>query len=195
MNYSQGKSFLAPRKLFKADKALYFPNMRGYTLENAREVRDTSRVLAGSVSVVTVYSGTWAERQCRTFFAGPRGEELQRLMKEARVQKVDINIEEDWMKAGLIRLFLPNTRKNLEREVWGRYFVVRRGVGEEMRQQLGIANGKVGYVYLVDESWKIRWAGSGVAEEGEREGLLAGVKRLTGRVMAGGKGLPIAAVR
>lgn len=190
MNYSQGKSFLAPRKVFKADKALYFPNMRGYTLENAREIRDTSTVLAGSVSVVSVYSGMWAERQCRTFFAGARGEELQGFMKEARVRKVDINIEEDWMKAGLIRLFLPNTRKNLETEVWGRYFVVRRGVGEEMRQQLGIANGKVGYVYLVDESCKIRWAGSGVADEGEREGLLAGVKRLTGRTMAGGKGLP-----
>lgn len=195
MKYSQGKSFLAPRKLFKADKALYFPNMRGYTLENAREVRDTSRVLAGSVSVVSVYSGTWAERQCRTFFEGTHGKRLQDFMKEERVQKIDVNIEEDWMKAGLIRLFLPNLRRTMDRQAWGKYFVVRRGVGEEMRQQLGMANGKVGYVYLVDESCKIRWAGSGVAEEGEREGLLAGVKRVKGGTMAGEKGSPLAAVR
>lgn len=195
MQYSQGKSFLAPRKLFKADKALYFPNMRGYTLQNAKEVRDTSSVLAGNVSIVNVYSGTWAERQCRTFFEGSRGQELQDLMNEARVQKIDINIEEDWMKAGLIRLFLPNLRRTMDRVLWERYFVVRRGIGQEMREQLGMANGKVGYMYLVDESCKIRWAGSGVAEEDEREGLLAGVKRLKGWITAGEKGSPMAAVK
>lgn len=184
MQYSQGKTFLAPRKLVRADKALYFPNMRGYTLVNPKESRDTTRVLAGvGVSVVSVFSGTWAERQCRSFFAGDEGEELQDLMNEARGQKVEVNIEEDWMKAGLIRLFLPNLKRVVGEEDWPRYFVIRRGVRQEMREQLGLANGKVGYVYLVDEHCRVRWAGSGVAEGWERQALLGGVKRLTGSRM------------
>ena len=134
MQYSQGKTFLAPRKLFRADKALYIPNMRGYTLENPKETRDTTTVLAGvGVSVVSVFSGTWAERQCRSFFVGDEGEKLQDLLNEAKGQKVDVNIEEDWMKAGLIRLFLPNLRRVVGKDDWGRYFVVRRGVRQEMR--------------------------------------------------------------
>lgn len=55
---------------------------------------------------------------------------------------------------------------------------MRRGVSDEMRDDVGWINSKVGYVYLVDWECKIRWAGSGRAEAGEKEGLVAGVKKL-----------------
>lgn len=182
MQYSQGKTFVAPRTLLRAQKALYFPNLRGYTLADSRGTSDTTAVLAGKISVVSVHSNTWAEQQTHTFVRGGEVENALKYysaeMTEVGVQSVEINIEEDWMKAGLIRLFLPSLRKRVEREKWGRYFVVRRGVGLEVREELGLVNEKVGYVYLVDESCKIRWAGSGVAEYMEKEGLIMGLRKL-----------------
>lgn len=54
-----------------------------------------------------------------------------------------------------------------------------------MKMSIGMANGKVGYVYLVDKACRIRWAGSGDAVEGEREGLVACVKKLMEKVKMG----------
>ena len=39
-------------------------------------------------------------------------------------------------------------------------------------------NHKIGYVYLLDENCRIRWAGSGPAEEGELDALNNGVRKL-----------------
>lgn len=39
-------------------------------------------------------------------------------------------------------------------------------------------NSKVGYVYLLDEKCKVRWAGSSIAEPGELESLNKGVMKL-----------------
>lgn len=184
MRHHRGKTFLSPPKPFKSEAALYFPNMQGYTIGTPSMVADTTNVLNGRTSIVSVFSGTWAERQTQTFVGEEQNPELakevERLGKEG-LQRVWINIEEDWMKAGLIRLFLGGLRKRLKPGEWGRSFVVRRGVEEDVKMSVGMANGKVGYVYLVDWGCRIRWAGSGDAEEGEREGLLACVRRLIGK--------------
>lgn len=47
-----------------------------------------------------------------------------------------------------------------------------------MREALGVGNSTVGYVYLVDSQYRVRWAGSGRAEEGERKSLVTGLGRL-----------------
>ena len=47
-----------------------------------------------------------------------------------------------------------------------------------MRDMMGLLNSRVGYVYLLDSRCRIRWAGSGRAEGGEKEGLVRGVGRL-----------------
>jgi ATPase complex subunit ATP10 len=67
---------------------------------------------------------------------------------------------------------------------WDKYFMIklprdiRRGLTDDVRDAMGFLNSQVGYVYLVDSSCKIRWAGSGHAWEGEVEGLNAAVQRL-----------------
>jgi len=91
---------------------------------------------------------------------------------------VDINVEENAMKAALIRLFMGNLKRRLPVEAHGRYFLVRRGITEDMRDEIGLLNSKVGYVYLVDSECRIRWAGSGRAEPGERESMLGGLVKL-----------------
>lgn len=73
------------------------------------KIVDATSVLAGKTSVVSISSGTWAEWQTQTFVSEAQNPELakevERLGKEG-LQRVWVNIEEDWMKAGLIRLFL-----------------------------------------------------------------------------------------
>lgn len=178
MNHHRGKLWLSSSKLFKAGSALYHPNMQGYTLANASEMCDTTSVLSGKISIVSVFTGLWAEEQAKTFVSEEVNPELNRVVDETGVQRVWINIEEDWMRAGLLRLFLGGLRKKIREGEWGRYFVVRRGLEDAVRQDMGMVNAKIGYVYLVDEKCKIRWAGSGDAGEGEREGLSGCVRRL-----------------
>jgi len=68
-----------------------------------------------------------------------------------------------------------------------------------MREALGVGNSKVGYVYLVDSQCRVRWAGSGRADGGERKSLVRGVGRLVEewrreRETGGGQQVPEKAV-
>lgn len=181
MRHHRGKTFLAPPRLFRAESARYFPNMMGYTLAVPAASASTTDVLTGKTSIVSVFSGSWAEQQTLTFVGEEQNPALAREVEDLGaegLQRVWINIEENWMRAGLIRMFLGSSKKGKSGEEWGRSFMVRRGVSDDVRDNIGMANGKVGYVYLVDGNCKIRWAGSGDAEIGEREGLAGVARRL-----------------
>jgi len=186
MRHHKGKTFLAPPRLFRSDRALYFPNLHGQTLIKEKELRDTTSTLQDTVSIVSVFSSAWAERQAASFVSEKANPELHDLVKESRgsAQIVQVNIEENAMKAALIGLFKPSLRKSLGEGNWGRYFVVRKGMTDEMRDAIGLLNSKVGYVYLLDGACRIRWAGSGIAGEDEKEGLVKGVRRLIDEAMA-----------
>ncbi|KAI5800091.1 ATP10 protein-domain-containing protein [Geopyxis carbonaria] len=170
----QGKSWIAPSLLFRADKALHFPNLVGRTLAGP-ETADTTRALFGKVSVVSVFSAQWAERQVGTFVRELEGETV---LQEGEAQLVDVNVEENWMKAKLQRLFLGGLRKRFPEERHKNYFLVQKGLTEDIRHSMGYWNSKVGYVYLVDWNCRIRWAGSGNAEPDERAALVRGVNKL-----------------
>lgn len=176
--YRSGKTFMANPRMFRADAALYFPNFHGSTL--ASESEDTTNVLQGKVSVVNVYSSQWGETQARSFTGREENPELHRILGEfkGRAQMVDINIEENSMKAWIIALFKWQLKAKRSQEEWGRYFVVRKGVSEKIRETIGLLNGRVGYVYVVDEECRIRWAGSGDAEGTEMEDMNRGFRKL-----------------
>src|SRR4051812_48488948 len=57
MRHQKGKTFLSNPKLFKADRALYFPNLRGATLASPsqRKGTDTTPVLRDKISVVSMF--------------------------------------------------------------------------------------------------------------------------------------------
>jgi ATPase complex subunit ATP10 len=180
MRLHKGKSFLAPPRLFKADKALYFPNFHGQTLTNNKKLLDTTPVLEGKVSVVSIFSSAWAEGQAATFVSEQNNPELNQVIQSSggNAQLIRLNVEENWLKAAIIRLFMPGLRKKLGFDNWGRYFLVVRGVTDDVRDTIGLLNSKVGYTYLLDRECRIRWAGSGRAEAGEKESLVKGVRRL-----------------
>jgi ATPase complex subunit ATP10 len=180
MRLHKGKSFLAPPRLFKSDKALYFPNFHGQTLKKDKRLVDTTPVLEGKVSVVSIFSSAWAEGQADTFVSKKDNAELDQVIQSSggAAQIVRINIEENWMKAAIVRFFMGGLRKKLGMDNWGRYFLVVRGVTDDMRDTIGLLNSKVGYTYLLDGQCRIRWAGSGRAEGNEKESLVKGVRRL-----------------
>ncbi|KAH7403378.1 ATP10 protein-domain-containing protein [Cadophora sp. MPI-SDFR-AT-0126] len=180
MRLHKGKSFLAPPRLFKGERALYFPNFQGQTLSKDKIVKDTTPVFEKKISVVSVFSSAWAENQAATFAAEKNNPELHEVVKGGGglAQMVQINIEENALKAMLVKLFMPSLRRRMGAGNWGRYFLVRKGVSDEIRDAIGLLNSKVGYTYLLDGECKIRWAGSGSCEGDEKEGLVRSAKRL-----------------
>jgi ATPase complex subunit ATP10 len=181
MSLHKGKSFLAPPRPFKADVSLYFPNLFGRTLlKDDKKPRDTTPLLQGRLSIVTVFSGLWAENQVKTFIDPKANPELHRLLAENKglAQLVRVNMEDNWLRARLVTLFMGNLRKSYDKEDWDKYFLVRTPVSDEIREHIGLLNSKVGYVYLVDKECRIRWAGSGNAEGDENAGLVKAVQRV-----------------
>lgn len=185
MDYHRGKSFVSNERLLRRDKALYFPNLVGETLDGFSDV-DSCGVMMGKVSVVGMQMGRWAEEQVLSFVGEDQNPVLKGIVErsQGRVQRVHVNMQASVTGYWLVKMFRGNLKKMIPEDEWGRYFLVklprdvRRGLSEEARDAMGLLNSQVGYVYLVDSEGKIRWAGSGDAWEGEREGLNAAVQRL-----------------
>lgn len=186
MRFHKGKSFLAPPRIFKSDLSLYFPNLQGQTLLEDKESRDTTPVFQDKVTVVSIFNTQWAENQAATFVSQGANPELHTAIQNSGgiAQMVQINFEENWMKAKIIKMFMSNLRKRLGRENWGRYFLVQRGLTEEMRDAIGYLNSKVGYTYVLDGDCRIRWAGSGPSEGDEKGSLVKAVTRLVDNAKA-----------
>lgn len=184
MQFHKGKTFLAPPRLFKAELSLYMPNLHGRTLEKTTtptaSSADTTPVLEGRATVISIFSSLWAENQAKTFMSPQANPALHEAIKASggRAQIVQVNVEEDTLKAWIIRLFMGSLRRQVKKEDWGRYFLVRKGITTDIRESIGLLNSKVGYTYLVDHKCRIRWAGSGDADPEEREGLVKGLNRL-----------------
>jgi mitochondrial ATPase complex subunit ATP10 len=193
MRFHKGKVFIANERLFRSELSLFFPNFYGMTLrpgarkegEGRRDGyrglgRDTCKVMQGKVSVVSIVSNTWAEQQVATFCSKEANPALHDVLQENKdiAQRVEINYENNVLKWWLLRLFASRLRSQRTPEEQERYFMVRRGVSDIMKEAIGLLNDKGGYVYLVDPECKIRWAGSAEAEPTERESMVRGLKRL-----------------
>ncbi|KAI2467706.1 ATP10 protein-domain-containing protein [Annulohypoxylon bovei var. microspora] len=183
LRFHKGKTFIAPPRMFKGDLSLFFPNVYGQTLlKSDREPRDSTPTLKGKISIVSVFSSVWAENQANTFVAKEHNLTLEHILGQNQdvTQRVWINIEENSLKALLIKLFIGGIRSRIGESNWHRYFVVRKGISDEIRESIGLLNKSVGYVYLLDSECRIRWVGSGPSENHERDGLAVSVQRLLG---------------
>lgn len=174
-------------QLFKADRALYFPNLSGVTLASPKDQRNTTATLRGQISVVNLFSSVWAESQVATFTGPAQNPRLAELLANGgpSVQKVDINLEENRIKAWFVKAFMWRMRQKLPLEQHSRYFLVQKGFSEALKEAVGMMNSKVGYVYLVDGDCRIRWAGSGPAEPAELNTLNTGLAKLIAEKKAG----------
>jgi ATPase complex subunit ATP10 len=122
----------------------------------------------------------WAEQQVATFTGLEKNPQLYEILQSnpSLAQKIDVNVEENVMRAWLVRMFMWRMRRQSPPEQHGKYFLVRKGLTDGLREAIGMLNSKVGYVYLLDDACHIRWAGSGPAELSETESLNNGIRRL-----------------
>lgn len=192
MQYHEGKSFLANPRIFRSDRALFFPNFVGSTLlpgAAGRAPHSTTLALLNRVSLVSVYSSEWARRQSASFTSPDANPALRDLLARNKgvAQQVEVNVEPNVLRAWVLYAFKGKLRREREEEEWDRYFIVRKGITDEVRESLGIMNEKVGYVFLVDGACRIRWAASGNAEGEEVEYLNKGLKMLVGEATVGVK--------
>ncbi|QPG99679.1 hypothetical protein C2857_002319 [Epichloe festucae Fl1] len=181
LQFHEGKSFIAPPRLFKAELSLFFPNLYGETLvKTDREPRNTTPILTGKASVVSIFSSQWAEQQVATFVSKESNPALQEVIAGSgdAAQLVNVNYEDNKGKAWLIKLFRGSLRKRFAEKDWDKYFLVQRGITDEIRESIGLLNSKVGYTYLVDHHCRIRWAGSGSSRPEENASLAKGLARI-----------------
>lgn len=182
MRHHEGKTFICPPRAFKHEHSLYFPNMFGHTLLKSTSLpRSTTPLLRGKASVVAVFSSGWAERQTLSFTSETANPRLHKLLQEygGRAQLVRVNIEDQsLLKYWILRILAPFIRRNIKKENWDKYFMVRGGITDEIRESIGYLNSKVGYVYVVDGDCRLRWAGSGDAQTDEVKCLNKGLVTL-----------------
>ncbi|RJE20692.1 hypothetical protein PHISCL_06965 [Aspergillus sclerotialis] len=154
--------------------------MYGITLASPKTPKNTTSIMRGRVSIVNLFSSVWAEGQVATFTGPKQNPDLHEAIRSGGnlVQKIDINLEENSLKAWLVRMFMWRMRGKLSKEQHRRYFLVRKGITDSLKEEIGMMNHKIGYVYLLDEYCRIRWAGSGPAEEAELAALNNGVRKL-----------------
>jgi mitochondrial ATPase complex subunit ATP10 len=85
-------------------------------------------------------------------------------------QNIQINLQENLLKAALVSLFASSLRSSVPERLWSKYIVSRQNMEYE-RDPLGMVNNRIGYVYLVDENLKVRWAACADAKEEETRAL------------------------
>lgn len=190
LKFNKGKTFVAPPRLFRGDVSLYFPNLVGQRLMSAdkavasSELSDTTPMIEQqAATVVAVFSSLWAENQIRSFVSAEANPALAEVLDAnqgavGKAQLIQVNVEENAMRAWLVRRFTGSMKKRINERDWENYMLVRRGISDSIRENIGLLNSKVGYVYLVDRHCRIRWAGSGPSEPEERQSLVKGVQRL-----------------
>ncbi|KAG5928488.1 hypothetical protein E4U42_000560 [Claviceps africana] len=185
LQFHEGKSFIAPPRLFKAELSLFFPNLYGTKLlVEWLPPGETTPLLTGRASVVSIFSSRWAENQVATFISPEANPALHSVLAESGslAQVVRVNYEDNMAKAALVRLFRRSLRKTLAERDWDKYLLVKGGVTDEIRESIGFLNSKVGYTYLVDHHCRIRWAGSGSSHPDENASLAKGLARLVDEI-------------
>lgn len=133
---------------------------------------------------MAIFSSRWAEQQAASFLSKEANPALHDVVAQTGdlSQLVHVNYEDNAGKAWLVKLFRGSLRRQFAERDWNKYFLVRRGITDDIRESIGLLNSKVGYIYLVDQHCRIRWAGSGPSHPDECEGLAKGLARLVDEI-------------
>jgi mitochondrial ATPase complex subunit ATP10 len=80
-----------------------------------------------------------------------------------------------------VNLFISSLRSTVPEALHPTYLVSSQNL-EYVREQMGLDSTRIGYVYLVDEKCKIRWAGCADAMKEEAQALETCTGLLLGRL-------------
>ncbi|KAG0346772.1 Mitochondrial ATPase complex subunit atp10 [Podila minutissima] len=176
VNRTGAKLWKATTSMVNADKALYMPNIVGTSLKTSEPI-ELVDVLRGKISLLAISGTRFGEEQIETYMRPfltrwPAG--------SSKVQMVELNIQENPLKAGLVRMMVPFVKKTIPEERHANYILHYKSI-KHLKEPLSMQNSYLGYVFLVDGNCKIRWGAHGPATETEVKTLLDSVQRLSER--------------
>ncbi|WVQ68199.1 uncharacterized protein L199_006406 [Kwoniella botswanensis] len=175
-----GKLWIAPNVLIREDKALYFPDISGKSLLG--QEAHTTDLLRGKITLVSVIATRLSEEHEQSFTQPV----LEDFAGHPEFNFVQINHQENKLKSFLVSFFISSLKRTIAEDRWGNYLI---SSGEwspmDITNPLGIDNKLLGYVYLIDENLKVRWAGCGTASPEEAQALRRATAVLLGRTKGG----------
>ncbi|KAF7983200.1 hypothetical protein HWV62_23464 [Athelia sp. TMB] len=160
-----GKTWIAPTVMIREDKSLYFPNVLGSALDGSGK-KHTTDICKGRISIISMLSSKISEIHVAGFTSPTHA----RFSSNPLYTPVSINLQENLLKSFLVSLFLSSIRKQVPSDLHPTYLVSGQNM-EYVREPLGLVNKHVGYVYLLDENLKVRWAGCADAKPEEARAL------------------------
>ncbi|CAE6421646.1 hypothetical protein ACGC1H_001847 [Rhizoctonia solani] len=179
LKHHGGKMWIAPRVLIREDKALYFPDVKGVSLDNRSTVHTTT-ACTGRITLLSVLSTKISELHAQSFAEHT----LEQHKGNKNFQYMQINLQENLLKSWLVSLSLSSLRSTVPPEFQPTYLLSSQNM-EYLRVPLGMENKHIGYTYLLDDNLKVRWAGCGFARPEESEALANCTRILLDRLDSG----------
>jgi len=170
--------------MIREDKSLYFPDIMGSALDGSGK-KHTTDLCTGRISLISILTTRISEVRFWPSFvtavhsnidspqvhvAGFTTQAHSRFSTHPLYIPIMINIQENLLKSFVVSLLLPSIREQVPKELHPTYLVSAQNM-EYVREDIGMVNKHVGYVYLVDEMCRIRWAGCGDAKVEEARAL------------------------
>ncbi|KAK8854906.1 hypothetical protein IAR55_003645 [Kwoniella newhampshirensis] len=172
-----GKLWIAPNVLIREDKALFFPDISGRSLLGTN-VHSTD-LLPGKTSLVSLISTRISEEHVQSFIQPV----LEDVEGHPGFSFVQINHQTNQLKSLLLSFLVSSLKRTIPHNRWGTYLISGGEWSEfDVNQPLGLDNKLLGYVFLVDENLKVRWAGCGPATDDEAQSLRRATAVLLGRM-------------
>ncbi|WVQ82014.1 hypothetical protein IAT38_004142 [Cryptococcus sp. DSM 104549] len=182
------KLWQAPNVLIREDKALYLPDISGSSL--LHETVHTTDLCKGKVSIVGVTSTRIADEHIQSFVRPT----LESVEGHPHFNYIQINYQPNLLKSMLLKFSINSIKRSIPEERWGSYMLSSGEWSQiDIRRPLSMSNSLLGYVFLIDENCKIRWAGTGDATEEEAVNLRRATAVLLGRIK-GADGKPLGGV-
>ena len=183
---TKGRLFEAPISFFRKDRALYFPNFRVKSLEGKR--MDLLDALdKAKLTILRVYSTDAGFEMTNDYFKIKDSEDTYMSSTGIKVfsqeypeaQIVELVLSENASKHFIHTFVTPGKLlQQRPKEQHDKYLIARRDsvLTRDDREKLLMTNAYSGYIYLIDQSYKRRWAGSGWPTAAEVDGLWKAVK-------------------
>ncbi|KAF9073034.1 ATPase assembly factor ATP10 [Rhodocollybia butyracea] len=151
--WNGGKTWIAPKVLIREDRSLYFPDIAGKSLLHGNP-RHTTSMCIGHITILCILSTKISEIQIDAFTKSS----MARFSWHPLFQRIQINLQENILKSLLVSLFLASLRRAIPVDQHATYLISSQNM-EYQSEAIGLENNRVGYVYLIDENLRIRWAG------------------------------------
>ncbi|KND03244.1 uncharacterized protein SPPG_02297 [Spizellomyces punctatus DAOM BR117] len=168
------KLWEAPRRMRNANASPLVPNPQSRTL--AGQTTDVmSLVRNKKASLVTFMFSAFGEPHVNSF--------ADRFLKEFKdvpeVQLVQLNIEENWVKAPVLKMLTPVVRWRVPKDRRDKYLLHYSSIADA-RRSAGMTNNVLGWVNLVDSQGRIRWQAHGLAKDHELATMIKLTRKLAG---------------